>query len=63
VARAAVRLTVAKAKALVGKGASGRHADGGNLYLHVTSPGRAVWSFRFMRQGKAREMGLGPADP
>src|SRR5687768_1958432 len=63
-AKAAVaQLSVARAKALVAKGAAGRHADGGNLYLHVTGPGRALWSFRFMRQGKAREMGLGAADP
>jgi hypothetical protein len=62
-AKAAVRLTVARAKALIAKGAAGRHGDSGNLYLHVTGPGRALWSFRFMRQGKAREMGLGPADP
>jgi hypothetical protein len=48
-AKAAARLTVAKAKALIAKGAAGRHADGGNLYLHVTGPGRALWSFRFMR--------------
>jgi integrase len=56
------RLTVAKAKALIGKGAAGRYADGGNLYLYVTGSGRALWSFRFMRHGKAREMGLGVVD-
>jgi N-methylhydantoinase B len=50
-ARAAVRLTVAKAKALVAAGQGGRHADGGGLYLHVTGPGRGQWAFRFMRQG------------
>jgi integrase len=61
-AKAAVRLTVAKARALVAAGQGGRHADGGGLYLHVTGPGRGQWAFRFMRQGKAREMGLGPVD-
>jgi len=40
--RPAGQLTVAKAKALVAKGAAGRHADGGNLYLHVAGPGRAL---------------------
>jgi hypothetical protein len=29
-AKAAARLTVARAKALVAKGAAGRHGDGGN---------------------------------
>jgi integrase len=56
-----MRLTVAKVRALAAQGAAGRHADGGNLYLHVLGPGRALWSLRYMRQGKAREMGLGPA--
>ena len=35
------------------------HADGSNLYLFVTGPGAAKWTFRYMRAGKAREMGLG----
>src|SRR5215211_206360 len=62
-AKAATRLTAVRARALIAKGDPARHADGGNLYLHVTGPGRALWCFRFMRQGKAREMGLGVADP
>jgi integrase len=62
-AKAAARLTVAKIRALVAKGEPRRHADGGNLYLQVTGPGRALWSFRFMLRGKSREMGLGVADP
>jgi integrase len=61
-AKAATRLTVAKAKALLASGQGGRHADGGGLYLHVTGPGRGQWALRFMRQGKAREMGLGAVD-
>jgi Arm DNA-binding domain len=61
--KAAARLTVVKAKALIAKGNPARHGDGGNLYLHVTGPGKALWSFRFMRQGKSREMGIGVADP
>jgi integrase len=51
----------------------GRYADGGGLYLQVQpSSGKdgvsrlpAVtksWLFRFMRNGRAREMGLGPVD-
>jgi integrase len=34
--------------------------DGGGLYLHVGPTGGKSWAFRFMRAGKAREMGLGP---
>ena len=60
--RPAGQLNVKAARALIAQGAAGRHADGGNLYLHVTGPGRALWSFRYMRDGKAREMGLGPVD-
>jgi Arm DNA-binding domain len=35
------------------------HADGGGLYLQVTLNG-ASWIYRFMLNGWAREMGLGP---
>lgn len=38
----------------------GLHADGGNLYLQVTPGGAKSWSFRFMLDGRPREMGLGP---
>ena len=38
----------------------GMHADGGGLYLQVTASGAKSWVFRFMLNGKAREMGLGP---
>jgi integrase len=37
----------------------GMHADGGGLYLQVT-PNGASWVYRFMLNGRAREMGLGP---
>ena len=39
---------------------SGKHADGGGLYLWVVRPGYKVWTFRYMIDGRAREMGLGP---
>jgi integrase len=42
----------------------GRHSDGGGLYLFISRDSKAVrrrWVFRFAWQGKAREMGLGPA--
>jgi hypothetical protein len=38
----------------------GRFADGGGLYLQVTDNGTKSWLFRFMLNGRARVMGLGP---
>jgi integrase len=39
----------------------GKHADGKGLYLIVKPNGR-YWVFRYMRDGRAREMGFGPFD-
>ena len=36
------------------------YSDGGGLYLQVTEAGAKSWIFRFMLNGRAREMGLGP---
>ena len=41
--------------------AAGRHADGGNLYLNVTTSGARSWVFLYVVKGRQREMGLGPA--
>jgi hypothetical protein len=41
------------------KNKPGMHPDGGGLYLQVTANG-ASWVYRFMLNGRAREMGLGP---
>ncbi len=38
----------------------GTYADGGGLYLQVTTVGTKSWVYRFMLNGRAREMGLGP---
>jgi len=38
----------------------GMHHDGGGLYLQVSAGGAKSWIFRFMLDGRAREMGLGP---
>lgn len=38
----------------------GLYSDGGGLYLQITAAGVRSWLFRYMRQGKARGMGLGP---
>ena len=37
----------------------GLYADGGGLYLQVASSGSKSWIFRFKRDGRARDMGLG----
>ena len=47
-------VTVAKQSKL------GTYADGGGLWLQVTKTHSKSWSFRFMLNGRAREMGLGP---
>ena len=39
----------------------GRHSDGGNLYLSVSKTGSRSWIFMWSRDGRQREMGLGPA--
>ena len=37
----------------------GMYADGGSLYLQVSRNGGRSWVFRFSRQERARDMGLG----
>ena len=41
--------------------APGRHADGNGLYLLVRPSGGRFWIFRYKRQGRMREAGLGAA--
>jgi integrase len=38
----------------------GVYADGHGLYLQVAEGGSKSWLFRFMQNGRARKMGLGP---
>jgi len=38
----------------------GYYADGAGLYLQVSPGGTKSWVFRYMLNGRAREMGLGP---
>ncbi|CAK0036275.1 putative phage integrase [Burkholderia pseudomallei] len=38
----------------------GVYSDGGGLYLQISRTLAKSWLFRYMRQGKARGMGLGP---
>jgi integrase-like protein/Arm domain-containing DNA-binding protein len=39
----------------------GYYADGGGLYLQVSPSGAKFWVFRFKKDGRLREMGLGAA--
>jgi integrase len=41
----------------------GRHADGGGLHLLVKESGARSWVYRFMLNGKSRDVGLGTAGP
>lgn len=38
---------------------TGRHSDGGGLYLSIDEKGRRRWTFMYSRHGKRRELGLG----
>ncbi len=40
----------------------GLHGDGGGLYLQVAPGGTKSWAFRFMLNGRARQMGLGSVE-
>ena len=42
------------------KTAPGLYGDGGGLTLQITKAGVKSWLFRYMLNGKARAMGLGP---
>jgi integrase len=57
-ARARNRLT---ARTVATTAKPGMHADGGGLYLHVSESGAKSWIYRWKRDGKSRDMGLGPA--
>ena len=56
-ARTIHRLTVV---AVTNTKAKGLYPDGGGLYLRVTSTGTKSWILRFKRDGRTRDMGLGP---
>src|SRR5215510_7063413 len=57
-ARMIERLTALKVTRVASS--PGLYADGGGLYLQVTAGG-ASWLYRYMLNGRAREMGLGSA--
>jgi hypothetical protein len=52
-------LTVAKVRSLR---TPGRYLDGNGLSLHVITSERRRWLFRYMRQGRERQLTLGDAD-
>ncbi len=56
-ARALNKLTVRGVAALK---APGRHADGGGLYLRITTAGARSWVFMTASNGKRAEIGIGP---
>ncbi len=56
-ARASNKLSAVEVKTASEKG---MYHDGGGLYLQVSAGGAKSWIFRFMLDGRAREMGLGP---
>lgn len=51
------KLSTAKVASLSKRGL---YADGLGLYLQVAEGGTKSWLFRFMKDGRARKMGLGP---
>jgi integrase len=53
-----MRLTAKRVARLLKR--PGRHPDGDNLYLRVSSPGNASWLLRYERAGHERMLGLGP---
>jgi len=53
-------LTVKSLRHPGGKSRPARFGDGDGLYLQVTPSGAKSWLYRYMIQGKEREMGLGP---
>jgi integrase len=55
-ARSIGRLTALK----VERAKPGMYGDGAGLYLRVTEDGTKNWIYRFMLNGRARSMGLGP---
>lgn len=51
------KLTALKTKALT---TPGRYGDGDGLWLQVRDASRRSWLFRYARNGRAHQMGLGP---
>jgi len=54
------KLTSKTVESLGRAGVRGKTSDGGGLYFQISKAGALSWSFRYKREGRAREMGLGP---
>src|SRR5262245_8796512 len=54
------KLTAAVVARLIKTRSEGRHGDGGGLYLQIVGTS-ASWIFRYIRHGRERNLGLGPA--
>lgn len=52
-------LNVKQVDRLIRDAKPGATADGGGLYLRITTTGNASWQFRYQLQGNRRTMGLG----
>jgi hypothetical protein len=52
-------LTATKVKARTAKG---RVHDGDGLYLQITKRGSKSWIFRYMKDRRSHDMGLGPVE-
>ena len=57
--RAIQRLSDTTLKALKRAGRPALHPDGAGLYFRVGSKDACSWLYRYMLDGRAREMGLG----
>ena len=57
--RAVHRLSDTTLKALKKAGTPGLHHDGAGLFFRVASKSACSWLYRYMLDGRAREMGLG----
>src|SRR5262245_50421980 len=58
--RALHKLSAAKVATRIKANTQGRHGDGGGLYLQIDG-GSAAWLFRYIREGKEKNLGLGAA--
>jgi hypothetical protein len=56
-ARASNRFSAVEVRSI---GQRGMYHDGGGRYLQVSVDGAKSWIYRFMLDGRPREMGLGP---
>lgn len=54
------KLTDKTLKALSRDGQPGKTNDGDGLYFQISKAGSTSWLFRYKRDGKVRDMGLGP---